>query len=72
MAKHRKHSYSHSHIEHHKDGSMTVHHQHESDASKDVKHAVPDIDALHDSIEQHLGEPNADEQMSVGEGGGIE
>lgn len=74
MAHHRKHPYSHTHVEHHKDGSMTVHHQHESDTSQDMKHAVPDLDSLHDSMEEHLGEPNADEgeQMQVAEGGGLE
>jgi hypothetical protein len=60
----KKHSYSHTHIEHHKDGSHTVHHVHESDSKKDVKHAVPDLDGAHDSMEEHLGEPNMGEQAA--------
>lgn len=55
MAKHHK--FHHTHIEHHVDGSHTVHHQHEN-PEHDVKHAVADLDSLHDSMEDHLGEPN--------------
>lgn len=65
----KKHSYSHTHIEHHKDGSHTVHHQHESDMKKDVKHAVPDLDGMHDSMEEHLGQPNQGEDMEAAEAG---
>lgn len=63
--KSEKHQFSHTHIEHHKDGSHTVHHQHESgDAKKDIKHAVPDLDGAHDSMEEHLGQPNAGEEQA--------
>lgn len=51
----KKHPFSHTHMEHHGDGSITVHHQHESDSKKDIKHAVPDLDAAQESMEQHLG-----------------
>jgi len=57
----KAHSFSHTHIEHHQDGSHTVHHQHETDSKKDVKHAVPDLDGAHDSLEANLGQPNAGE-----------
>jgi hypothetical protein len=56
MAK-KKHKFSHSHVEHHSDGSHTVHHVHESDPKQDVKHAVADLDGMHDSMQDHLGAP---------------
>ena len=58
---HKHHKFSHTHIEHHHDGSHTVHHQHESDSKMDKKHAVADLDEVHDSMEQHLGMPNTGE-----------
>jgi hypothetical protein len=70
MAEKKKHHFSHTHIEHHADKSHTVHHVHESDSSKDVKHAVPDLDAVHDSMQDHLGEPNPGEaQADMGDHG---
>ena len=61
MAK-KHHAFSHTHIEHHHDGSATVHHVHESgDSKKDVKHAVPSLDHIHDSLQNHLGAPNPGE-----------
>lgn len=60
----KKHPYSNTHIEHHKDGSHTVHHVHEHDSKKDVKHAVADLDGAHDSMEEHLGEPNEGEAQA--------
>lgn len=50
----KKHKFSHTHIELHDDGSATIHHMHESDPTKDVKHAVGDMDELHDSLQEHL------------------
>lgn len=58
-AKHHK--FSHSHIEWHKDNSATVHHVHETDPKQDVKHAAGDLDAVHDSLENHIGAPNPGE-----------
>jgi hypothetical protein len=58
MAK-KKHQFKASHMTHHGDGSITVHHEHESDHNKDVTHAVPDLDAAHDSMESNLGAPAA-------------
>lgn len=54
----KKHKYSHTHIEHHKDGSHTVHHVHEDGPHKDVKGAVADHDGLMDHIMDHTSEPN--------------
>ena len=53
----KKHKFHHTSIEHHSDGSATVHHQHEN-PEMDVKHAAADLDGVHDSLEQHLGQPN--------------
>lgn len=50
----KKHKFSHTNIELHDDGSATIHHQHESDPSLDVKHAAADLDEVHDSLETHL------------------
>lgn len=54
------HGFHHSHFEHHKDGSITVHHEHENPAQS-VKHAVSDLDGAHDSMEDHLREPEPNE-----------
>jgi len=60
MAK-KTHNFTHSHHEHHEDGSITVHHVHKDGPHKDVKHAAADLDAAHDSMEDHLGTPNPGE-----------
>lgn len=58
----KKHPYSHTHIEHHADGSHTVHHVHESgDAKKDVKAGVGDHDGLIDHIIDHTSSANEGE-----------
>lgn len=59
--KHAGHGFTHTHIEHHGDGSATIHHQHEDGAEHDVKHAATDLDGVHDSLEDHLGQPNPGE-----------
>ena len=61
-----KHGMKHTHIEHHGDGSHTVRHtpHAEQDANgmskqpEDISYAAPDMDALQDGMEKHLGEPN--------------
>lgn len=56
------HDFSHSHVEHHGDGSHTIHHVHKSgDPTKDVKHAVQNLDGVHDSMQANLGAPNPGE-----------
>jgi hypothetical protein len=57
----KKHKFSHTHVEHHKDGSHTIHHQHEDGAQHDVKHAAMNLDGVHDSLQDHLGTPNPGE-----------
>ena len=59
--KHAHHGFTHSHHEHHADGSITVHHVHSEGPHKDVKHAVPDLDGAHDSMQDHLGTQNPGE-----------
>ena len=59
--KHAHHGFTHSHHEHHADGSITIHHVHRDGPHKDVKHAVADLDGAHDSMEDHLGTPNPGE-----------
>ena len=56
--KHAHHGFSHTNTEHHADGSHTVHHVHHEGPHKDVKHAVADLDGMHDSMQDHLGQPN--------------
>jgi hypothetical protein len=51
-----KHKFVHTTIEHHDDGSATIHHEHE-DGKSHVKHAVADLDEIHDSLEAHLRDP---------------
>lgn len=57
----KHHKFTHTHIEHHHDGSATVHHDHKDGPEHDVKHAVPSLDHLHDSLQDHLGMPNPGE-----------
>ncbi|HZS43342.1 MAG TPA: hypothetical protein VFA52_03965 [Candidatus Paceibacterota bacterium] len=59
--KHAGHGYHRTHIEHHHDGSATVHHVHEDGPEHDRKHAVANLDKIHDSIQDHLGQPNPGE-----------
>jgi hypothetical protein len=63
MKKHHK--YTHTHVEHHSDGSATVHHVHVEGPHKDAKHAAADLDHVHDSMQDHLGTPNPGEGMDV-------
>jgi hypothetical protein len=58
----KKHKFTHTHIEHHKDGSHTVHHVHEEGPHKDVKGAAGDHDAMLDHVMDHTSEPNPGEE----------
>jgi len=58
---HAGHGYTRTTIEHHDDGSHTICHEHE-DGHSHVKYAVEDNDAMHDGVEEHLGEPNDGEE----------
>ena len=59
--KHAGHGYTATHIEHHADGSHTVHHVHEDGPHKDVRSAVADHDGLMDHIMDHTSQPNPGE-----------
>jgi len=64
----KKHKFSHTVVEHHGDGSHTVHHIHEKHGFQgpvkqdgDVKSAVGDHDSLMDHVMDHTSEPNEGE-----------
>ena len=51
-----------THITHHKDGSHTAVHKHSHpEHHPDETHALSNMDALHDHLEQHVGQPNSGE-----------
>ena len=63
----KKTKHKHTHIEHHYDAEgkatgHTVRHQ-PMGGGEEVSYAAPDLDAVHDGLEQHLGEPNAGEEQ---------
>ena len=58
--KHAGHGYVETHIKHHHDGSHTVKHLHEDGTSKE--HAKANLDGVHDSLQDHLGQMNPGEQ----------
>jgi hypothetical protein len=64
-----KHGFGETRIKHHKNGSHTVTHTPESDGTSppgpETSYAVKDMDELHDGLEEHLGEPNADEEAAA-------
>jgi hypothetical protein len=65
----KKHPYSHSVVEHHKDGSHTVHHIHEKHGHQhavpvrdgDVKGAAGSHDEMLDHVMDHTSQPNPGE-----------
>jgi hypothetical protein len=61
---HAGHGYHRTIIEHHGDLSHTVRHEHE-DGKSHKSYAVADLDAVHDGLEDHLGEPNAGEDEDI-------
>jgi hypothetical protein len=62
----KKHKYSHTHVIHHKDGSHSIHHEHEDGVShKD--YARGDHDSMLDGMMEHTSEP--DEQEGAAEAG---
>jgi hypothetical protein len=61
----KKHKFTHSHIEHHKDGTHTVHHVHEEGPHKDVKGAAHNHDAMMDHMMEHTSAPNPGEGNDV-------
>lgn len=69
----KKHSFSHTVVEHHKDGSHTVHHIHEKHGHQhttperdgDVKHGTSSHDEMVDSVMDHTSEPNEGEEQAA-------
>ena len=61
----RKHHFKETEIEHFDDGTGTVHHIHEKDPSRDVKHAFGDLDELHDSLQEHLNPEEAEKSVEA-------
>ena len=59
--KHAHHGFTDTHMKHHADGSITMHHVHSEGPHKDIEHAVPSLDHAHDSMQDHLGTPNPGE-----------
>lgn len=61
----QKKKHKHTHIEHHysedgKPAGHTVRHTPQG-GGEEVSYSAPDLDAVHDGLEQHVGEENADE-----------
>jgi hypothetical protein len=54
----KHHKFHTTHIHHYKDGSAMIHHEHEDGPAHDIKHAVPSLDHIHDSLQDHLAEPS--------------
>jgi hypothetical protein len=66
MAKGKKHK--HVHIERHDDGTHTMRYT-SKDGGPEVSHTAKDLDEVHDSLEQHVGDPNGDEGQMQAQGG---
>jgi hypothetical protein len=56
----KKHKYTHTHIEHHDDGSHTTEHHHE-DGKSHKKYASADHDSMLDGLMDHTSEANPGE-----------
>lgn len=60
----KKHKFTHTHIEHHEDGSHTVHHVHQDGPAHDVKGAVADHDGMMDHMMDHTSSMNPGEEAA--------
>jgi hypothetical protein len=69
MAK-KHHPFTHTHIEHHADGSHTVHHVHKDGPHKDVKAAAVDHDGMLDHVMDNTSAPNPGEPEQAAPGAG--
>ena len=56
------------HIKRLKGGYHVQHHDENGAPVQGEEHLVPDTDALHDHLEEHLGEPNQDEEAAAAPG----
>jgi hypothetical protein len=67
-----KKKHKHTHIESHfnEKGESTGHTVRHTpmDGGPEVSYAAPDLDAVHDGLEEHLGDENADESAAGGQG----
>lgn len=71
-SKKKKRRYRRTEIDHHDNGSHTVRHiPHAEDGPDqtgklggDMTYAVKDMDELHDGMEEHLGDPNVEEEKA--------
>jgi len=61
--KKKKHRMKSTHIDHHPDGSHTVRHT-PMEGGEEVSYAKPDLDGVHDGLEEHVGEPNEGEEQA--------
>jgi hypothetical protein len=62
MKDERKHGIARTTIEHHHDGSHQITHDHMKPGVEPTKHGAPDLEGLHDHLEEMLGgKPSAEE-----------
>ncbi len=57
----KSHKFTHTHIEHHSDGSHTVHHVHQDGPAHDKKYAAADHDHMMDGMMDNTSAPNPGE-----------
>ena len=63
MKDERKHGIAHTMIEHHHDGSHQITHHHMKQGVEPTKHGAPDLESLHDHMEEMLGGKPTPEEM---------
>jgi hypothetical protein len=61
----RKHGVAHTMIEHHHDGSHKITHQHIKPGVEATTHGAPDLESLHDHLEEMLGGKPSKEEMEA-------
>lgn len=71
-----KKKHKHTHIEHHYDSEgkaagHTVRHS-PMGGGEETSYAAPDMDAVHDGLEEHVGDENAGESLSSAQGPGAD
>ena len=61
----KKHGFTHTHIDLHDDGSASIHHVHKDGPEHDMKHAVADIDGIHDCLEDHCNPEKMEKDLEA-------
>lgn len=61
----KKHKFTDTHAEIHDDGSMSIHHMHKDGPEKDMKHAVLDVDGLHQCLEDHCNPEEMEKEVKA-------